>query len=265
MIINRNCLHLATGCGLLMLVIAFSSCRQSPEVRVLSLTDGIPFHMGKVDARRIVHPDMGARNITLNYAVSQPGHEFPQHVHDDSDDTFLVLEGEVDVRQDTLRQPLMAGQAAFVPSGEIHGTITTGSNTAVLISFQCPPDFALYDGSRDSERRDVGPLKGVVTPGSVKLVDFADDNGFFVHPGMGSDCISVAHRRLQPGQRFSTLVEDNDEEILFVWKGAISVSSDQQQLLIGEKETLFVSGGFQLDVVNESSVEAIVIQAKASN
>ena len=141
--------------------------------------------MGKVDSRRILHPDMGAKRITLNWAVSEPGHEFPQHVHDYSDDTFLVLQGQVDVRQGDSRKPLPAGQAAFVPSKQIHGTITTGTGTAILISFQCPPDLALYTGARDSSRPGAAPPNGVITPGAVKLLDFADKNGFFTYPGDG--------------------------------------------------------------------------------
>jgi hypothetical protein len=32
---------------------------ESPAIRVLKLSDGVPFKMGKVDSRRILHPDMG--------------------------------------------------------------------------------------------------------------------------------------------------------------------------------------------------------------
>jgi len=62
------------------------------SVRVLKLSDGVPFQMGKVTSVRIVHPDMGAKRLTLNYSTSEPGHEFSQHAHDYSDDTIVVLE-----------------------------------------------------------------------------------------------------------------------------------------------------------------------------
>ena len=54
----------------------------------------------------MVYPDMGAKRLTFNYIESQPGDEFPQHVHDYSDDTFLVLQGQVDVRQGDSRRHL---------------------------------------------------------------------------------------------------------------------------------------------------------------
>src|SRR6478609_11089740 len=72
------------------------------SVRVIRFAESIPFHMGEVTSRRIVHPDIGAKKTTLNYSVSKPGAEFAQHVHDYSDDTILVLEGEVDLRQGEL-------------------------------------------------------------------------------------------------------------------------------------------------------------------
>jgi mannose-6-phosphate isomerase-like protein (cupin superfamily) len=236
---------------------------KAPTVRVLKLSDGAPFHMGKVDARRIVHPEMGAKKLTLNYAVSDPGHEFPQHVHDYSDDTFLVLQGQVDVRQGDSRRPLLEGQAAFVPAGQIHGTITTGTGTAILISFQCPPDRALYSGARDSSRPGVAQPKGVITPGAVRLLDFANRNGFFAHPGMGSQRVAVAHRKLKPSEKFSTSVGEDGEQLLFVWKGALSVKSNERLHKAGERETLFISGKNSLDVQNASSSETVVIQVQA--
>lgn len=245
------------------LVVIASLLAQSPSIRVLKLSDGVAFKMGKVDSRRILHPDMGAKRITLNWAVSEPGHEFPQHVHDYSDDTFLVLQGQVDVRQGDSRKPLPTGQAAFVPSKQIHGTITTGSGTAILISFQCPPDLALYTGARDSSRPGAEPPKGVITPGAVQLLHFADKNGFFTYPDMGSKCVAAAHRKLKPGERFIAESAPGGEEFLFVWKGGITVNWQGSKYQAGERDTVFVKGEARPEVRNDSQQEAIVIQVQA--
>jgi len=236
---------------------------QPPAIRVLKLSDGVPFKMGKVDSRRILHPDMGAKRITLNWAVSEPGHEFPQHVHDYSDDTFLVLQGQVDVRQGDSRKPLPTGQVAFVPSKQVHGTITTGTGTAILISFQCPPDLALYTGARDSSRPGAAAPKGVITPGAVQLLHFADKNGFFTYPQMGSKCVAAAHRKLQPGERFTAESASGGEEFLFVWKGAVIVDWKGTRYQAGERETVFIQGAARPQVSNDSRGEAIVIQVQA--
>ena len=232
-------------------------------IRVFKLSDGVPFKMGKVDSKRILHPDIGAKRITLNWAVSEPGHEFPQHVHDYSDDTFLVLQGQVDVRQGDARKHLLAGQVAFVPSGQVHGTITIGTGTAILISFQCPPDLALYTGARDSSRSGAAPPKGVITPGAVKLLQFSDKNGFFTYPAMGSKCVSAAQRKLGPGQRFIAESVSGGEEFLFVWKGNVSVGWQGKKHSAGERDTVFIQGAARPEVTNDSKSEAIVIQVQA--
>lgn len=219
--------------------------------------------MGKVDSRRILYPDMGARRLTLNWAVSEPGHEFPQHIHDASDDTFLVLQGQVDVRQGKSRLPLLAGQAAFIPALQLHGTITTGSGTAILISFQCPPDWALYTGERDSSRPGAPQPKGLITPGAVKLVPFADQNGFFTSPAMGSQCVAAAHRNLGPGEHFITRSTADGEAFLFVWQGGISVQALSQTYAAAERETVFMQGVEEAEVTNTTGAETIVIEVHA--
>ena len=65
----------------------------------IPLSAGKRFQMGKGDSQHLVSPDIGARHLTMNYSVFQPGHEFPQHIHDASADIFIVLEGGVSVRQ----------------------------------------------------------------------------------------------------------------------------------------------------------------------
>ena len=69
------------------------------SVRVVRFSESEPFRMGEVTSRRIIHPGLGAKKTTLNLSVSKPGAEFAQHVHDYSDDTILVLHGEVNIRQ----------------------------------------------------------------------------------------------------------------------------------------------------------------------
>lgn len=117
--------------------------------KILKLKEGIRFKMGDGDTRKIVHPEMGAKSITLNYVVFAPGQEFPQHEHGESEDVFVVLEGSGVLKQGKLEQPIEAGDVVYVPAGEIHGTIA-GPNGMVCISCQAPPDKKLYSGQRDN-------------------------------------------------------------------------------------------------------------------
>ena len=238
---------------------------QAQTVRVIRFAEGKPFQMGKVTSRRIVHPDIGARRTTLNYSVSQDGSEFSQHVHDHSDDTILVLQGQMNLRQGDSRVPYHAGQCAFVPAGQIHGTITTGPGDTIMISFQTPPDLVLYTGARDSSKPGAAPPQGIITPGAVKTIDFAGKNGFFTNADMGSKQAAGAHRKLKRSEHFTTDVAEGGEHVLFVWKGALKVKDKAGSYTAGEKVTVFVTGPAHLEVSGDADESTIIqIQAPAS-
>jgi quercetin dioxygenase-like cupin family protein len=248
---------------LLLCFLLLGAAGQTAVIRVIRFSEGKPFQMGKVTSRRILHPDAGAKNLTLNYSVSQTGAEFSQHVHDSSDDTILVLQGQADLRQGGSRKPFRAGECAFVPAGQIHGTITTSTDETIMISFQTPPDLVLYTGARDSSRPGAAPPKGVITPGAVKFVSFAGQNGFFTHPRMGSQRAAAAHRRLKRADVFTTDVGPGGEQLLFVWRGAIAVKHNGETHTAGEKDTVFVSGPATLEVRGDSDPETVLIQVQA--
>jgi mannose-6-phosphate isomerase-like protein (cupin superfamily) len=232
-------------------------------VRVIKLSEAQAFHMGRVTSMRVVQPDVGAKRLTLNFSISQDGREFSQHVHDYSDDTILILQGQADLRQGDSRHPFHAGQCAFVPSGQIHGTITTGAGDTIMISFQVPPDLVLYTGARDSSKPGAASPKGVITPGAVKYVDFANKNGFFTDAAMGSKRVAAAHRALKRGEDFVADVGSEGEGLLFVWKGAIRVKGVGQTYNAGERETVFISGPAHLQVTGDSGQETVVIEVQA--
>jgi mannose-6-phosphate isomerase-like protein (cupin superfamily) len=235
---------------------------QAQTVRVIRFAEGKPFVMGKVTSRRIVSPDMGAKLTTLNYSLSQSGSEFSQHVHDHSDDTILVLQGQMDLRQGDSRVPYHAGQCAFVPAGQIHGTITTGTGETIMISFQTPPDLALYTGARDSSKAGAAPPKGLITPGAVKKIEFANRNGFFTDPAMGSKHAAGAHRKLKRSEHFTADVAAGGEQVLFVWKGALKVKNKSASYTAGEKDAVFITGPAHLEVWGDAD-ESTVIQIQA--
>lgn len=251
---------LAAAC-LVLLVSARSAPGES--VRVIRFADGVPFQMGDVTSYRLVHPGMGARNTTLNYSLSRPGAEFAQHVHDASDDTILVLQGQVNLRQGDALRLCRAGEAVFVPAGQIHGTVTAGAGPAIMISFQNPPDLALYTGARDSSKSGAAPPQGAITPGAVKFVSFSDKNGLFTSPLMGSRHAAAAHRRLSPSESFAAGAAAGAEQFLFVLKGAIRVKHSGGDYTAGEKDTVFITGPAEVTVTAAAAGETRLIQVLA--
>ncbi|MDX2180602.1 MAG: cupin domain-containing protein [Bryobacteraceae bacterium] len=231
------------------------------EVRVIPFSASDPFRMGDVTSRRIVHPGLGAKKTTLNLSVSQPGAEFAQHVHDYSDDTILVLDGEVNLRQGDSLRLFKSGECAFVPTGQIHGTVTAGTATATMISFQNPPDLILYSGARDSKKTGQAP-KGIITPGAVKYVDFRGKNGAFTNAAVGSMRATGSHRKLKKGESFRAVNGELGEQVLFVWRGAIKVKQGGIVQTAAERDTVFVRGAAEIEVIGDApSTELIHVEA----
>lgn len=110
---------------------------------VRRLTDGESFDWGEGENYRVIHPGIGSRNLTLNYIRFGPGAEFFQHVHENSEDVFVVLEGSGWLKLGTEMIPIKAGDVVWVPPGEQHGTVA-GPEGMVCISCQAPPDLKLY-------------------------------------------------------------------------------------------------------------------------
>jgi quercetin dioxygenase-like cupin family protein len=232
------------------------------SLRLIRFADAKAFHMGSVTSMRIVSPEVGAKRLTLNYSLSQAGAEFAQHVHEGSDDTILVLGGAADLRQGGTRTPMPAGVSAFVPAGQIHGTITTAADT-VMISTQTPPDLILYTGARDSSRPGAAPPKGVITPGAVKFIRFADRNGVFIDSQIGAQRVLVARRTLVKGESLKTSIADGAEQALFVWKGAILARSGAVACHAGEKDAIFATGPGALEISGASEQPAAMIQIQS--
>lgn len=113
--------------------------------------DGKPFTMGDTQSRVLIAPEQGARHLTFNYIRYGPGAEFPQHLHDVSEDVFLVLEGSGWLKEGDRLTPIGPGDVIFIPPGEIHGTVA-GPQGMAVISCQGPPDPKLYSGERDSSK-----------------------------------------------------------------------------------------------------------------
>lgn len=235
----------------------------APAIRVVRYADSEPFKMGTVTSRRIIHPGLGAKNTTLNLSVSDPGAEFAQHTHGESTDTILVLDGEVNLRQGPTLHLMKAGEASFVPVGQIHGTITAGTGPAVMISFQNPPDLVLYTGARDSSKPGAKPVEGEITPGAVKYVNFREKNGEFVGAAEGATVVTAYHRKLARGEQVKASVDDGGEALFFVWRGAVRANDGANNYEAGERDTIFVSGKADLVVSGDADgiTELIEVQA----
>ena len=247
----------------LVLLAALPGGLAAQGIKVIRSADSPSFQMGDVTSKRIVHPGLGAKKTTLNFSITKPGSEFAQHVHDISYDTILVLQGEVNLRQGSSLRLFQAGECAFVPAGQIHGTVTAGTGEAMMISFQNPPDLLLYTNQRDSSKKGAAPPKGDITPGAVKYMSFRAKNGAFLGPADGAERITASRWKLKRGEKFRTSVDADGEQVLFVFKGAIRLQDKSGVQTAGERDTVFISGAARFQVTGDADGETEVIQVQA--
>ena len=234
----------------------FAGGRKGRMMHILNLENGSPFQMGKGQNWRVIHPDMGARQLTLNHSRHEPGHEFTQHTHGETEDVFVILEGGVSVRQGSVYTPICAGDVVFVPSGEVHGTVNTTDKQARLISFQSPPDLALYKGQRDlSSDKVPKPQTGHVS--GVQISKLEKGGPVFGKPGnwrsvvsadRGAKHIALDYIELSAGDGFEHEPIAGESIYVLLAGKALLTSGEETSALIAD-DVLFLNPG---DVVTLS-------------
>lgn len=241
-------------------------------VRHIPLSAGKNFRMGKGDSRHLVSPEIGALHLTMNYSVFQPGQEFPQHLHDISADIFIVLEGGVSVRQGDSYAPIRAGTFAYIPPGEVHGTVNQTGEQAILISFQSPPDPTLYSGQRDPAVTGVVPRPPDGHVSTVQIRSLAGDNGtplakgqkwIAASPASGAKEMVLVYVELEAGGQLQTEALPNSESVWFVKAGQAKVSADAREFAVDTHEVLFVPPGDTLTIENTGSDNLVLVQCQA--
>lgn len=219
-------------------------------MQILNLEKGMFFQMGKGQNWRVVHPDMGAKELTLNHGLHAPGNEFNQHTHDGCEDAIVVLEGGGAIRQGRIYTPIAAGEVIFVPADEIHGTVNTTDQPARVMSFQAPPDMALYRGERNLPPEATPKPK----PGhrsAVQVVSMAKGGPVFGKPGdwrsvvspdRGSKYLALDYIKLGSGEGFGHQA-GKKEEILVLIGGKAQVKTDNSDWDLEKKDVIFLKSG----------------------
>jgi mannose-6-phosphate isomerase-like protein (cupin superfamily) len=252
-------------------------------MKILNLESGTPFSMGKGRNWSVLNPGVGADSITLNHALHGAGHEFPQHIHDRSIDIIVVLEGIVQLRQGEHYTPLEVGEAALVPSGEVHGTVNRSSGTARLISFQIPPDLALYRGERNkAEGETPKPQEGgesnveiaAMAKGGPRFVVGAEVRGVF-SPVRSSPSARLDHVRLEVGQEYR-VVNTGTEAVLILLSGEARLEAEPQasaeageprrageQRELSRFDVVFLKGREAVRLLQRGSATAVLVHCTA--
>ena len=227
-------------------------------MQVLNLEQGIFFEMGNGKNWRVVHPDMGATQITLNHGIHAPGQEFTQHAHDHAEDAIVCVEGGGSIRQGNKYTGIKAGEMMFVPAGEVHGTKNTTDHPARMISFQAPPDMALYRGDRNhAPGESPTPENGHVS--NLQVINMSKSGPIFGQSGdwrnvisdkKGAKYLSLDFIQLTAGQSFKHQPQST-ESVYVLISGSAQVQSEEKTWELAFKDVIFLSANdtFELTAI----------------
>jgi len=87
-----------------------------------------------------VGPHVGSRLIGMLESELPPGGGFPGHVHDDYEEAFYVLAGQIDYLIGDAWTRAPAGSAVFVPPGRVHGFRNPGPEPARHLAIASPAE-----------------------------------------------------------------------------------------------------------------------------
>lgn len=241
--------------------------------RYISLAQGKGFQMGKGDSKRLVSPEIGASQITMNYSVFQPGQEFPQHFHDQSADIFIVLNGGVSVRQGDQYTPITVGDFAYIPPGEVHGTVNQTDAQATLISFQSPPDLVMYRGERDPAVTGVVPKPPEGHESKVQIRQLTGSKAETAagvraytgaSPESGAAEMVLNYYELDPAGHLAVAASPQAEGVWFVWSGDVSLEANGETIALQPHSVAFVPPGEAQQITNVGNEVARLIRCQSN-
>ncbi len=89
--------------------------------------------------------------------VERAGYRTPLHIHHETDETFLVLQGELTVFIGGQVHTLGPGDYAFVPRGTPHAQGNRTQSETILLLTMAPGDFVGFFAARAELIRDTPP------------------------------------------------------------------------------------------------------------
>jgi quercetin dioxygenase-like cupin family protein len=106
--------------------------------------------------------------------VEHAGYRTPLHVHPGTDETFLVVEGQLTLFVNGEAQTLQAGDYAFIPRGTPHAQGNTTNEDVVLVLTLSPGAFAGFFDARAELVRTTPPDHPDYRAGMMALGDRFD-------------------------------------------------------------------------------------------
>ncbi|MEU4603571.1 cupin domain-containing protein [Kribbella sp. NPDC023972] len=113
---------------------------RAPASGVVAAGDGRALQAGPTRPTVKAGPHAGGRLIGMLESEVPPGGGFPGHVHDEYEEVFYVLTGDIDYLIDDSWVTAPAGSTVLIPPGRVHGFRNSGSESARHLAIASPAD-----------------------------------------------------------------------------------------------------------------------------
>ena len=105
-----------------------------------------------LEERNLVHSPHGSQSLRVGELTVAPNSRVPRHIHANTEEAMIVLEGTLDAILGKERTTVVAGQTVLAPAGAVHGFVNRYDEPArVLFVFPTNEiEFTLASGPRDT-------------------------------------------------------------------------------------------------------------------
>jgi quercetin dioxygenase-like cupin family protein len=100
--------------------------------------EGRKLHAGVTRPIVKIGRHLGSRQLGLIESELLPGGGFPPHVHDEYEEAFYVLSGEIEYLIDGVWTAAGSGSTVFIPPGSVHGFRNTTDLPARHLAIASP-------------------------------------------------------------------------------------------------------------------------------
>ncbi len=128
-----------------------------------------PLNLMGMELRILIDADQSNGALTAFTVDVPPGFGPPMHIHHDSDEVMILLEGDVEFVSQEETQVMKKGEAVYIPRGTAETYRAIGNQTAKLLVFQTPGGGCGF--FRESEKcTSLEELVGIATRYHVEVV-----------------------------------------------------------------------------------------------
>jgi quercetin dioxygenase-like cupin family protein len=131
----------------------------SAQLRTVAATDGEHWTVLGQRVRGVLLSEHTDGRMAVCEIIAPPGDEVPLHVHQNEDETFSILEGQLEVYGNGTWKVLSVGDTAFLPRGIPHTFRNTFAHRCRFLAILTPGGFEGFfrEVSELAERGPLGP------------------------------------------------------------------------------------------------------------